>query len=267
KPSSWRIVKRVEDGGDIEEVIFTIQGIIESKELPPFAEKPRMPVSRYKYLRQSITLTGHGSPAFTSALQGVKEIHKRFDRQFPEGTLEARAEDSSGNVYTESIVLSNRYLTPASEAGGLKGIPFQPGVDPKGILWDMAQGDRTRAYIHTEENQVQYYTAHRDGTGHRRYEMCEPQTFRIGDIVQAQLTFVVIPMRGGKRKMLSILRSIALIDERFGKAVSGAENPEQAGGAKLASIKRRVGNGQPEDEPSRKKDKMQVDDDNRNEAV
>lgn len=248
-------------------------------------KKTRMPVSRYKYLRQSITLTGHGSPAFTSALQGVKEIHKRFDRQFPEGTLEARAEDSSGDVYTESIVLSNRYLTPASEAGGLKGIPFQPGVDPKGILWDMAQGDRTRAYIHTEENQVQYYTAHRDGTGHRRcvtcnrpvknsprpnkcrYEMCEPQTFRIGDIVQAQLTFVVIPMRGGKRKMLSILRSIALIDERFGKAVSGAENPEQAGGAKLASIKRRVGNGQPEDEPSRKKDKMQVDDDNRNEAV
>ncbi|KAF8234306.1 hypothetical protein L208DRAFT_1550392, partial [Tricholoma matsutake] len=238
---------------DIEEVIFTIQGIIESKELPPFAEEPRapdqlqemifmikktrMPVSRYKYLCQSITLTGHVSPAFTSALQGVKEIHEQFDQQFPEGTLEARAEDSSGDVYTESIVLLNRYLTPASEAGPLKGIPFQPGVDPKGILWDMAQGDRTHAYIHMEENQVQYYTAHRDGTGHRRYKMCEPQTFQIGDIVQAQLTFVVILIWGGKHKMLSILRSIVLIDEQFGKAINGAEKPEQAGGAKLALIK------------------------------
>lgn len=97
--------------------------------------------------------------------------------------------------------------------------------------------------------------------------MCEPQTFWIGDIVQAQLTFVVILIWGGKHKMLSILRSIVLIDEQFGKAINGAEKPEQAGGAKLALIKQWVGYGQPEDEPSHKKDKMQVDDDNRNEAV
>ena len=154
-----------------------------------------LPVSRYKYLCQSKTLTGHGCPAFTSALQGVKEIHDQFERQFPEGTLEARTEDSLGDAYMESIDLSNRYLTPASEAGGLNSVLFQPGVDPKGILQCMARGDRTCAYIHMEENQVQYYTAHRDGTGHRRcitcnrlvedspkpnncrYETCEPQTF------------------------------------------------------------------------------------------
>ena len=137
-----------------------IQGIIESKELLLFTEKlrymrtdklqetnfitktPRMPVSRYKYLHQSITLMSHGCPAFTSALQGVKEIHDRFEWQFPKGMLEARTEDSSGDAYTESIDLSNRYLTPASEVGRLNSVPFQPGVDPKGILQCMARGDR-----------------------------------------------------------------------------------------------------------------------------
>ena len=36
--------------------------------------------------------------------------------------------------------------------------------------------------------------------------------FRVGDIVQAQVSFVVIPLKGGRRKMLSILRSLALLD-------------------------------------------------------
>jgi len=39
--------------------------------------------------------------------------------------------------------------------------------------------------------------------------------FRIGDIVQAQISFVVIPIKGGRRKMLSVLRSLALLDGNF----------------------------------------------------
>ena len=36
--------------------------------------------------------------------------------------------------------------------------------------------------------------------------------FRVGDIVQAQVSFVVIPLKGGRRKMISVLRSLALLD-------------------------------------------------------
>ena len=67
--------------------------------------------------------------------------------------------------------------------------------------------------------------------------------------------------------MLSVLCSIALIDEQFGKPINRAEKPKQAAGAILASIKRQVGYSQPEDELSHKKDKMHVDDDNRNGTV
>lgn len=44
-----------------------------------------------------------------------------------------------------------------------------------------------------------------------RHEECEPQVFRVGDIVEAQISFIVIPVKGGRRKMLTVLRSLALI--------------------------------------------------------
>lgn len=39
--------------------------------------------------------------------------------------------------------------------------------------------------------------------------------FRVGDIVQVQLSFVVIPVKAGRRRMLTVLRSLALLDEAF----------------------------------------------------
>ena len=48
-----------------------------------------------------------------------------------------------------------------------------------------------------------------------RYQPCEPQMFRVGDIVQAQLSFVIIPVKAGRRKMLTVLQSLALLDAAF----------------------------------------------------
>ncbi|KAF8218807.1 hypothetical protein L208DRAFT_1347080, partial [Tricholoma matsutake] len=70
-------------------------------------------------------------------------------------------------------------------------------------------------YIHTEDNQVSYYNAHRDSTGNHRYEQCNPQSFRISNIMQAQVSFIVVPVCGGKCKMLSVLQSIALLNRCF----------------------------------------------------
>lgn len=50
-----------------------------------------------------------------------------------------------------------------------------------------------------------------------RYERCEPQVFRVGDIVEAQVSLIVIPVKGGRRKMLTVLRSLALIKANFKK--------------------------------------------------
>lgn len=50
-----------------------------------------------------------------------------------------------------------------------------------------------------------------------RYETIPPQAFRVGDVVEAQVSLVVIPMRAEKCKMLIILRAVTLIEARSSK--------------------------------------------------
>ena len=48
---------------------------------------------------------------------------------------------------------------------------------------------------------------------HHRYVSAKPTLFRIGDVVEVQLSFIVHPLSHGKRfKMFPTLRSIALLD-------------------------------------------------------
>jgi hypothetical protein len=54
-----------------------------------------------------------------------------------------------------------------------------------------------------------------DNLQFRRFEKCEPQMFRVGDIVEVQLSFVGVPIKEKHRKMLVVLRSMALLDGQF----------------------------------------------------
>jgi hypothetical protein len=45
-----------------------------------------------------------------------------------------------------------------------------------------------------------------------RYAEMDPTRFKIGDIVEAQVSFVGIPLKGGKAKMLVVLRALTLLD-------------------------------------------------------
>ena len=49
----------------------------------------------------------------------------------------------------------------------------------------------------------------------QRVEAVNPQIFRIGDIVEAQVSFIVVPLKDNKHKMIVVLRSIALLDPYF----------------------------------------------------
>jgi hypothetical protein len=127
--------------------------------------KNRISVQRIKYLRQGITLTGLGSPTFERAISAAQEVYGHFDRQFSEGILESW-NDSPGDSSTLSV--SNRYLTPLTEAGAQASIPFFKGVDPRNILQNMTRGDASNTYVHTEDNQVQYFVQHRGSEGEHK---------------------------------------------------------------------------------------------------
>ena len=42
-----------------------------------------------------------------------------------------------------------------------------------------------------------------------------PQIFHVGDIVEAQVSFIVAPLKNKKFKMIVVLRSIALLNSTF----------------------------------------------------
>jgi hypothetical protein len=57
-PSSWRLLK-MNSGYEMEEAVFTVQGIIISKDLPPIYEKPRY-AQEICIVRESVTASNAG---------------------------------------------------------------------------------------------------------------------------------------------------------------------------------------------------------------
>jgi hypothetical protein len=48
-----------------------------------------------------------------------------------------------------------------------------------------------------------------------RFFEVDPACFRVGDIVEVQMTIAAVPIRNKKYKMILQLRSIALVDSSF----------------------------------------------------
>ncbi|KAH9959884.1 hypothetical protein BGW80DRAFT_1256362 [Lactifluus volemus] len=135
----------------------------------------------------------------------------------------------------------NRYFMPLCEAKGMQAIPFLPGVDLSGILYNMAHEDNNYWYIHSEDNQVQYFTLHRDDKGITKYERCDPHMFRAGDLIEVQLSFIVIPVKGGHYKMLAILCLLALTKGTNFKKTELQPYMSESPMPKVTSIKQRSG--------------------------
>ena len=62
-----------------------------------------------------------------------------------------------------------------------------------------------------------------------RFEECGPQRFRVGDIVEIQVSFIAVPLKKDRAgqdrcKMVMVLRSMALLDGQF---VSQLAIPDQ----------------------------------------
>ena len=122
-------------------------------------------MNRYKFLRQAITLSGLGSPTFKNALMAANEIYGRFDRQLSEGILDSWDSSPVDDNEFPCLNMSNRYLMLVNKAHGLEAIPFHKGVDPRWILQNMVKGDALTTHVHTEDNQVQYFSTKRDAEG------------------------------------------------------------------------------------------------------
>ena len=50
-----------------------------------------------------------------------------------------------------------------------------------------------------------------------RFKTEGPHIFRVGDIVEVQLLFIVVPLKGQNLKMRTVLHSIALLNGQLSK--------------------------------------------------
>ncbi|KAH7903558.1 hypothetical protein BJ138DRAFT_1120258 [Hygrophoropsis aurantiaca] len=197
-PASWRICTMTKDGMP-EEMVFSLTGVIVAKNLPPITSRPAINRAQLIYLKQAITLTGFGTSAFSQALDGADLAYYIFAHHFKEGTLLPWQHSCSQSCLDyPSIDASNRYFLLRSQNPTSISHPFQPMVDPKSILTNLAKDE----LIHTEENGVYYF----------KVQTANPATFRVGDVVEAQITFCAWPTKGEKFTMTSVLRSLTLLD-------------------------------------------------------
>jgi hypothetical protein len=104
-------------------------------------------------------LTGLSSPQFNDAILSIHAIEDIFRRQAMNGNMEVWV--PSAFQGHPSIDVSNRYFTPRQHALQDRQISFSPAIDPDNILSD-AMGEE---FVHTEDNEVEYYEAYNEGRG------------------------------------------------------------------------------------------------------
>ncbi|KAF8867600.1 hypothetical protein BD779DRAFT_1464053, partial [Infundibulicybe gibba] len=204
-PQTWRLMKGGVDG-EMEELVVTVSGILSEVYLPPVAEKPTTTVSQFKFLRQGVVITGLGSPTFEAAVEVTFEVYEIFRREFPEGKLEEWAATQYQDY--AALPFSNRYVMPSRDAPNMEHIPFEATVDPQGHLEAMIP----HGFVRGDDNIVEYYTQ-KVTTGEERptFMKANPLVFRVGDLVDVQVSYIVVPLKLQKFKMLPVLRAIALV--------------------------------------------------------
>lgn len=120
----------------------------------------RISPARYRYVRQSVKLSGAGTQAFSEGKRSIEQMHEMLDRYFEENSLEAIGGEA------DTIELANRYLTPKKDAPQAQHIGFDKRVDPKGVLEDMAR--EGEGFVHTEDNVVGYWQRKTDAEGNHK---------------------------------------------------------------------------------------------------
>jgi hypothetical protein len=103
------------------------------------------------FLKQAVTITGLGTHAFTKAVDSMEAIEEIFSRQVGQDTILPW----KNGTYLDwtTMFSSNRYFTSRRSNFNLQAVPFDPFVDPEGVLASMAGNDK----VHCSDNVVEYY--------------------------------------------------------------------------------------------------------------
>ncbi|KIM83082.1 hypothetical protein PILCRDRAFT_26858, partial [Piloderma croceum F 1598] len=186
-----------------EEVVLRIQGAIAQKDLPPLTNKPK-DTQKNIHLCQAVLLIGLGTDKFKQTIEGIIQIHTIFSCMFKEGMLD----HWQPSMFVNAIDMANQYFSSQCQHPNAVPIAFHTLVDPNRILSDMAIGD----LVHCEENDMHYLELYIDEHLQEKYRRLDPTKFKTGDLVEAQVLLMGVPLKGEKVKLLMVLRALTLLD-------------------------------------------------------
>ncbi|KDR65321.1 hypothetical protein GALMADRAFT_148788 [Galerina marginata CBS 339.88] len=101
--------------------------------------------------------------------------------------------------------------------------------------------DIDEQFVHTTENEVEYYELLDDREQETKYQQVNPIKFRCGDIVEAQLSFICIQMKNAKYRILTVLRAITILDTSSLREAAIIRNRTKNQTVRQVSLKRKVG--------------------------
>ncbi|KAF6759696.1 hypothetical protein DFP72DRAFT_988566 [Ephemerocybe angulata] len=202
-------LRRAEELCDTESV-WHLQGVLTLINLPPFYSngRPRdnIPI---RCLRQGLRLHGLDTEAFERAFQAIMDIATLFERTVPTMNPPDFINRDEHGMF---IDVSNRYFSTRRDYRGGEPAGFSLDVDPTGALAKMEDDN----YYHGEENVVRYFERVVNKlTRSAKMVAVPPVTFKEGDVVELQLTFMLVPLKNSEWKLAPILRCITLLDGQF----------------------------------------------------
>ncbi|KAF6744642.1 hypothetical protein DFP72DRAFT_1078231 [Ephemerocybe angulata] len=259
-PSTKRMAYQTEDNsGSRDEIVWHLQGILVSADLPPYVSKGRSK-EKARFLRQGLRLGGFGTPSFHKAIQNVSEVLGIFSRSVTEIQPPTFLDTDATGL---CIDVCNRYFSTRRDGRGGDEVKLTSEIDPNGVLAKLAG----ETYYHGEENTVGYFERVSDKlTGRKHMHPVSPVKFKQGDIVEVQLTFMLVEVKGHEWKMVATLRCVTLLDGRFAQDLirknSTLVYAEGKGACHQPSLKRRSVLDRSEDEQdstASKIGRMQID--------
>ncbi|KAF8234242.1 hypothetical protein L208DRAFT_1263024, partial [Tricholoma matsutake] len=152
-----------------------------------------------------VTLLGCGTPTFEDALDAAHEIYGIFDHSIEDMTLESWTLATVPTTHGKALKASNRYLTAKCDAPGMDPIPIPALIDPCGILDKLTKEGYKSLTMLRVLNNIQM----------PRVEAVGLHIFQIRDIVKIQVSFIVVPLKVKKHKIIVMLRPIVLLNLHY----------------------------------------------------
>ncbi|KAF6746713.1 hypothetical protein DFP72DRAFT_855071 [Ephemerocybe angulata] len=169
------------NGLEEEELVWHVQGIISSSDLPPFYP------------------TGRTSP---------QHLVEPSQCLLPPTFVD---EDQDGTF----MDASNRYFSSRHDNRGGDPVEMTDTIDPTGSLAKMAND----THYYGEENVVQYLERVQTEHGKKKSTVeIQPVNFKRGDIVEIQVTISAVKLQKAQWKLIATLRCITLLDGRFAQS-------------------------------------------------